>query len=186
MGKYLQIVDNLIDKIPGHIQDLIKKGFYAIVAMAALFAILIAIRKGMADAPPPGLQLSKTARDLYYLEELREENAKREQLIEDIETTFSEEFEEEKDITGFVNLGRDTLGHLVGEKDEMLTIRGTTLLPEDASIAAPSDPVDLEPRNGDFPRRQAESAVTQPESVPDTQESVNKKSLQDSPLPFLE
>ncbi len=186
MGKYLQIVDNLIDKIPGHIQDLIKKGFYAIVAMAALFAILIAIRKGMADAPPPGLQLSKTARDLYYLEELREENAKREQLIEDIETTFSEEFEEDKDITGFVNLGRDTLGHLVGEKDEMLTIRGTALLPEDASIAAPSDPVDLEPRNGDFPRRQAESAVTQPESVPDTQESVNKKSLQDSPLPFLE
>ncbi len=186
MGKYIQIIDNLIDKIPGHIQDLIKKGFYALVAMAALFAILLAIRKGMADAPPPGLQLSKTARDLYYLEELREENAKREQLIEDIETTYSEQFEDEKDITGFVNLGRDTLGHLAGEKDEMLTIRGTTLLPEDTSLAAPPEPVDLEPRKGDFPRRQAEPTVTQPESVPDRTDSAHKKSLQDSPLPFLE
>lgn len=192
MGKYLQIVDNLINKIPKYIQDLIKKGFFALMGLVALIAALIAVKNGISDAPPPGVQMAETTKDLYYIEELRMQNAKQKRLVEDVETEYSDQFEQEKDITGFRDLGRDTMGHLIGEKDEMLNLRGKAILPETRTGEAPDNTnnrgseAEMHPSQGQH--TEPSDDLLSPESIQNSVEQTNppvaNQQPETSPLPL--
>ncbi len=83
--KIIEKIDELIERIPGHIRDLIQKGAFALIAMLALLTIVLGIQWGMGDAEPGGMQLAKDNRDLFYLQQIREENQRKRQLVEDVE-----------------------------------------------------------------------------------------------------
>ena len=122
MKKYLQKVDELIAKIPGHVQDLIKKGAMAFAALIAIISIALAIKAGVQDAVPAGMQVAADSRDLFYLRELREENTRRRQLVEDVETDPLQfpSVREQNIRDSYRQMGKDRADHLMGEKDEML------------------------------------------------------------------
>lgn len=120
--KLLGSADKLIEKIPPHLRDIIQKASIALAALLALFLIFWAINKGSSDAIPGGLQLAGSNKDLFYLKELREENEKRRQLVEDVETDPTE-FPSRNGLAyepAYKPMGKDLIDHLAGEKDEMI------------------------------------------------------------------
>ncbi|MCS6985372.1 MAG: hypothetical protein NZM25_09655 [Leptospiraceae bacterium] len=121
MQKYLEKVDSFIDfiisKIPPHIRDILKKAGLAILAIVFLLALTYGIRMGVRDAIPAGIQLSGSTKDLFYLQELREANEKKQRLFEDVEVDPMS-FPSRQ--TNFATMGKDTSDRLLGEKEEFL------------------------------------------------------------------
>lgn len=115
-------IDRLIEQIPPHIRDIIQKASLAFAALLALIVIIAGINRGLKDATPAGVRLVERSRDLFYLQEMREEYAKKRKLVEDVEVDPLEFPSRQKaaDETKFSAMGRDTMGHLMGEKEEML------------------------------------------------------------------
>lgn len=121
-GNIIPAIDKLIERIPPHIRDIMQKASIAFAALIALLVIISGINKGLRDAKPAGYKLVERNRDLFYLQEMREEYAKKRQLVEDVEVDplqFPSRQQAAED-TRFVTMGRETMGHLMGEKDEML------------------------------------------------------------------
>ena len=121
MNRFFQKIDGLIEKIPAHIKDIIQKGAIATGAIGALFSITLAVIQGIKDADRGGFQIVEKSDDLFYLNRLKEENSKKVELIEDIDHDIMSLIE--KNIEGMNNyrpLARDTLDHLIGEKDDLL------------------------------------------------------------------
>ncbi len=121
-GNVIPTLDKLIERIPPHIRDIIQKASIAFAALIALLVIISGINKGLREAQPAGYKLVERNRDLFYLQEMREEYAKKRQLVEDIEVDPLQfpSRQQAADDTRFVTMGRETMGHLMGEKDEML------------------------------------------------------------------
>ena len=121
-GNIIPGIDRAIEKIPPHIRDIIQKASLAFAALCALLAIIAGINKGLADAKPVGFKAVQSNRDIFYLQEMREEYAKKRRLVEDVEVDPLDFPSRQKvaDNTNFVPMGRDTMGHLMGEKDDML------------------------------------------------------------------
>lgn len=115
-------IDRLIERIPPHIRDIIQKASLAFAALVALLVIIAGMNKGLRDAKPAGFRLVEKNRDLFYLQEMREEYAKKRRLVEDVEVDPLQFPSRQKaaDDTKFAAMGRDTMGHLMGEKEEML------------------------------------------------------------------
>lgn len=121
MDKFFKIVANVLDKIPLHIRDLIQKAAMAIAAFLVLLALIYGIRRGLEDAIPGGVQLYETTEELFYIQRLRHENLKREQLIEDVETIMPQTGQlDERIHSDFQQLGRETKNRLMGESPDML------------------------------------------------------------------
>lgn len=122
LGNIVPTIDRLIERIPPHIRDIIQKASIAFAALIALLVIISGINKGLREAQPMGYKLIERNRDLFYLQEMREEYAKKRQLVEDVEVDPLQFPSRQKatDETRFATMGRDTMGHLMGEKDEML------------------------------------------------------------------
>ncbi|MCS6972238.1 MAG: hypothetical protein N2Z22_09915 [Turneriella sp.] len=122
LGNIIPTLDRLIERIPPHIRDLIQKAAIAFAALLALVVIISGVNKGLREAQPVGYKFIESNRDLFYLQEMREEYAKKRKLVEDIEVDPLEfpSRREQKTEPGFTSMGRDTLGHLMGEKDELL------------------------------------------------------------------
>lgn len=121
-GNIIPTIDKLIERIPPHIRDIIQKASIAFAALIALLVIISGINKGLREAQPAGYRLIERNRDLFYLQEMREEYAKKRQLVEDVEVDPLQfpSRQQAADDTRFVTMGRETMGHLMGEKDEML------------------------------------------------------------------
>jgi len=121
-GNIIPTLDKLIERIPPHIRDIIQKASIAFAALIALLVIISGINKGLREAKPAGYKLVERNRDLFYLQEMREEYAKKRQLVEDVEVDPLQfpSRQQAADDTRFVTMGRDTMGHLMGEKDETL------------------------------------------------------------------
>lgn len=122
LGNIIPGIDRLIERIPPHIRDIIQKASLAFAALVALLVIIAGINKGLSDAKPKGFKLVEHNRDLFYLQEMREEYAKKRKLVEDVEVDPLQFPSRQKaaDDTKFAAMGRDTMGHLMGEKEEML------------------------------------------------------------------
>jgi hypothetical protein len=122
MNKILAKIDGLIEKIPIHLRDLIQKGFISIVALAALIAIVVGIKRGIDNATPGGVQLFGKNKDIFYIQRLREDNAKKNKLIEDIDV-YEDLFEsrDERLHPTFRRLGRDTDDRIIGEREEFIS-----------------------------------------------------------------
>jgi len=84
MDKVLKKIDDIINSIPPDIRDIIQKTSLAAFVLASLIGIIIGVKKGMRSANPGGMQLATNAKELFYLRQIRAENAKRKALIEDI------------------------------------------------------------------------------------------------------
>jgi len=138
MDKILAKIDALIDKIPIHIRDLIQKGFISLVALVALVAIVTGIKKGIDNATPGGVQLFEKNKDIFYIQRLREENAKNNKLIEDIEV-YEDLFEsrDERLHPTFQKLGRNTDDRIIGEREEF--IRQDPLRKKDTNLLIEED-----------------------------------------------
>lgn len=122
LGNIAPTIDRLIERIPPHIRDIIQKASIAFAALIALLVIISGVNKGLREAQPAGYKLVERNRDLFYLQEMREEYAKKRQLVEDVEVDPLQfpSRQQAADDTRFAIMGRDTMGHLMGEKDEML------------------------------------------------------------------
>lgn len=122
LGNIVPGIDRLIERIPPHIRDIIQKASMAFAALLALLVIIAGINKGLSDAKPKGFRLVERNRDLFYLQEMREEYAKKRKLVEDVEVDPLQFPSRQKaqDETKFAAMGRDTMGHLMGEKEDML------------------------------------------------------------------
>lgn len=121
-GSIIPGIDRLIEKIPPHIRDIIQKASLAFAALIALLVVIAGINKGLRDAKPKGFQAIQSNRDIFYLQEMREEYAKKRKLVEDVEVDPLEfpSRQAPKEDTKFVPMGRDTINHLMGEKDDLL------------------------------------------------------------------
>ncbi len=121
-GNIIPGIDGLIGRIPPHIRDIIQKASLAFAALVALLVIIAGINKGLSDAKPKGFKLVEHNRDLFYLQEMREEYARKRKLVEDVEVDPLQFPSRQKaaDDTKFAAMGRDTMGHLMGEKEDML------------------------------------------------------------------
>ena len=119
MDKILAKIDQYIEKIPEHIRDIIKKGYLAFLGLGAVIAVLYGISEGEKDAKPAGMPLASEVKDLFYLDQLRHENLNRMKLVEDIEVDPMHFPSNQREI-GYMPMGKDTLGHLMGEKDSVL------------------------------------------------------------------
>jgi len=122
LSKIIPTIDGLIEKIPPHIRDIIQKASIAFGALLALIAIIMGVNRGLTSAKPAGYQLAGNSRDLFYLQEMREEYAKKRKLVEDIEADPMDfpSRQKQNDSAPYHTMGRDRLDHLAGEKDEML------------------------------------------------------------------
>ena len=122
LGNIIPGIDRLIERIPPHIRDIIQKASLAFAALVALLVIIAGINKGLRDAKPAGFKLVERNRYLFYLQEMREEYAKKRKLVEDVEVDPLQFPSRQKaaDETKFAAMGRDTMGHLMGEKEDML------------------------------------------------------------------
>lgn len=122
LGNLAPSIDRMIERIPPHIRDIIQKASLAFAALLALIVIISGVNKGLREAQPTGVRLVERSRDLFYLQEMREEYAKKRKLVEDVEVDPLEFPSRQKpaDETQFAPMGRDTMGHLMGEKEEML------------------------------------------------------------------
>ncbi|RME89501.1 MAG: hypothetical protein D6767_08385 [Candidatus Hydrogenedentota bacterium] len=117
MDKWLKKVDDLIEKIPAHIRDIIQKAALALLALIALVAIVTAIAKGIQNAEPAGEKLIQKTDDLFYLEKLKKENEKKLNLIEDIPVE-----PETGILSPSVNVPKltpDTSNRLIGEENKI-------------------------------------------------------------------
>jgi len=138
MNKILAKIDSIIDKIPIHVRDLLQKVFFAIVALAILIAIVTGVKNGIEHAAPGGVHLFDKNKDLFFIQNLREENATKNRLIEDVDV-YQELFEsrDERLHPTFQRLGLDTDDRIIGEreefikKDDPLKRKDTELLIED-------------------------------------------------------
>lgn len=121
-GNIIPAIDRLIERIPPHIRDIIQKAALAFAALIALLVIIAGINRGLRDAKPQGFKLVEHNRDLFYLQEMREEYAKKRKLVEDVDVDPLDFPSRQKvqDDTKYQAMGRDTMGHLMGEKEEML------------------------------------------------------------------
>lgn len=122
LGGIIPGIDRAIERIPPHIRDIIQKASLAFAALCALLVIIAGVNKGLQDAKPVGFKVVERNRDIFYLQEMREEYAKKRKLVEDVEVDpldFPSRQKAEEN-TNFVPMGRDTMGHLMGEKEEML------------------------------------------------------------------
>lgn len=121
MDKILAKIDSIIEKIPIHIRDLIQKAFLAIVALVALLGIVYGIRKGIENARPGGAELFSKNKDLFYIDGLREENKKKNHLVEDVEV-YQDLFEskDERIHPTFRRLGKETEDRMIGEREEFI------------------------------------------------------------------
>ena len=127
MNEIFKKIDDFIDQIPEDIKDLIQKAAIALGAILALAGILSAIIRGIKDAEPAGFQLVEDSNDLFYLEQLREENEKKRRLIEDVEydiSVLTENKLQNKKL--YQPMAQGTLDHLRGERSE----KEEFLLPE--------------------------------------------------------
>jgi len=122
LGNLAPSIDRMIERIPPHIRDIIQKASLAFAALLALIVIIAGVNKGLREAQPAGVRLVERSRDLFYLQEMREEYAKKRKLVEDVEVDPLEFPSRQKaaDETKFAPMGRDTMGHLMGEKEDML------------------------------------------------------------------
>lgn len=120
MKKILAKIDEIINRIPPHIQDILHKGMLAFMAFMALIAIVMGIMKGTEEARPAGVQLIEENSDVFYLEQLKKENREKHRLIEDIEIDPLEFPSNRNDSVEYRQMGPDTMDHLLGEKDSML------------------------------------------------------------------
>lgn len=122
LGNIVPTLDRAMERIPPHIRDIMQKASIALAALVALLVILSGINKGLRDARPAGYKLVERNRDLFYLQEMREEYAKKRKLVEDVEVDPLQfpSRQQPADDTRFVTMGRDTLGHLMGENEQML------------------------------------------------------------------
>lgn len=121
MDKILAQIDKLIEKIPIHFRDLIQKAFFMLIALAALIAIIMGIQKGIENATPGGAKIFQKNEDFFYIDKLKEENKKKNRLIEDVEV-YKDLFEsrDERLHPTFRVLGKDTADRLIGEKEEFI------------------------------------------------------------------
>ena len=121
MNQLFKKIDELIEKIPLDIRDIIQKMSIAIVALIGLIGVISAIIQGTKDAKPSGFQIVEESNDLFYLDQLKQENRKRIHLIEDVEHDIESLTEKNlKYKKLYKRMGRDTLDHLRGEKDELM------------------------------------------------------------------
>jgi len=118
VNKIFALIDKWINKIPEHVKDLIQKGSYGAFALLALLAIMYGITEGEKGAKPSGMPIAGKTNDLFYLDELKEENRKKQRLIEDVEIDPGS-FSSQKKIL-FEKMGKETEGHLMGERDSLI------------------------------------------------------------------
>ena len=114
--KYLDIVDGVINKIPAHIRDIIQKASLALFAIIMIAGVLMGIQWGVNDAKPLGIQFAETNRELFYFQQLREENASKLRLVEDISPDESS-FEPGEVTAPYQKMGEDTMGRLRSEEN---------------------------------------------------------------------
>lgn len=115
MQKVFAIIDKFINKIPLHIQDLIKKASLAVFLLFSLIAILKGIAMGTEDLGPPGIQLIKKNSDLFIHDQLREENRNKIEIIEEVilESDSGIEFEPPE----FQRLSSEKSGKILSEEE---------------------------------------------------------------------
>lgn len=117
MNKWLNKIDELLEKIPVHIRDIIQKISFAVAALLLLVGVAIGITQGVNDAVPAGVPLAESNKDLFYLDELRKENAEKTALIEDVEVDPLEfKSNRGQGSPEFESMAKDTMNHLIGEK----------------------------------------------------------------------
>ena len=90
LNELLKKADQLIEKIPLHIRDLLQKISLALAALLAMIGIFLGYKYGTEAASPGGEQLAGKTRDLFADELLKEERAEATQFIEDIEVSPTE------------------------------------------------------------------------------------------------
>lgn len=90
LNELLKKADQLIEKIPLHIRDLLQKISLALAALLAIIGIFLGYKYGTEAASPGGEQLAGKTRDLFADELLKEERAEATQFIEDIEVSPTE------------------------------------------------------------------------------------------------
>jgi hypothetical protein len=73
----LPIIEGLLEKIPDHVADLIKKFFIFIFAIAILYAMYSGYQDGFASAKEEGQELAKDTKTLFLEEIERSYNRKR-------------------------------------------------------------------------------------------------------------
>ena len=88
MNKIIAFLDQAIDSIPKHIQELIQKMAIAIFFASSLIAITTGLLKGSEQAKPSGLQVINKNNDLFYLKQLKTINKHRNRLVEDVDYDF--------------------------------------------------------------------------------------------------
>jgi len=121
MKKVLEIIDKLIDNIPMHIRDIIQKSMIMLVALVGLFAITIAVKKGISDAKPGGVQLFQTSRDVFYTDELTIENDNKIQLIEDVDIGDDAFIKPDARVhPDFKSMGESKGNRLMGDSDTLI------------------------------------------------------------------
>ena len=99
LNRFLKKADELIEKIPLHIRDLLQKISLALAALLAIIGIFLGYKYGTEAASPGGEQLAGKTRDLFADELLKEERAEATQFIEDIEVSPTEFQDFEKTMT---------------------------------------------------------------------------------------
>jgi len=163
MDKVLKFIDKYIDKIPIHIRDIIQKGFIALTALAMLLAIVYGINRGMRESLPSGVKLFEKSRDLFYTDELKNENKNRLKLIEDVELNlFIQEKSDERLYPTLRRLGKDTSNHMIGESGDMIQ-KENRLSEKDKNLFMEDDPVykNMEPQS-DFLEKKEKSDFSGP------------------------
>lgn len=136
MKKWIQIIDDLIEKIPPHIRDIIHKASVALFALVVLVAVTIAVLRGLSDAKPGGMQIAEDTQDLFYLERLRDQNREKAKLLEDVPIDPSEFPSQQKQDDPFVSFGLDRSQKLMGEREDFLN-DGETLRKKGDSLGEP-------------------------------------------------
>ena len=99
VNQFLKKADELIEKIPLHIRDLLQKISLALAALLAIIGIFLGYKYGTEAASPGGEQLAGKTRDLFADELLKEERAEATQFIEDVEVSPTEFQDFEKTMT---------------------------------------------------------------------------------------
>jgi hypothetical protein len=188
MQKVFAIADKIINKIPLHLQDLIKKAFLAVFLLFSLIAILKGISMGTEDLGPPGIQLIKKNSDLFINDQLREENRNKIEIIEEV--TLESDSVIEFDIPSFQSLSSEKSGKILSE-DEDIELDSDFLRRKRALNLIDPEQVLLSDSNGNAsvlaePKKAGiDSDVSTEESlnIINNEEQIEKKA---EPLPLLE
>ncbi|MES0489636.1 MAG: hypothetical protein ABUK01_06580 [Leptospirales bacterium] len=195
MNKVLQFIDKYIDKIPVHIRDIIQKAFIMLAAVAGVVAIAYGIKMGAAAAKPGGKQLFEDVSDMFYKEQIIEENMQRNELeilpldfdskemSSDIEGERVPDYIREQQKQGFVTrpegfeLGEDPYRNTDDTKFQNTNNDALPELPqtesgkrEDSEIPTPETEMAGEPtEKGDIPIERT------PENIPTTTNTTEKQ-----------